>query len=686
MIAIFRGDDTAFAGANSVRVTIGTSVSLSGCRAEFNLCGVVKQIPDASTGTFTVAFTAEETAAMPLGVQCATVRVFDSQGRVRTASNTVRVLVTDRVDEAYRYTNATEVTLASPGGIIDDGRGVPDDLPEEYTPDEMRTFLNRLAALIRNSMAALVALLMLPVAAQDWTNRVSTARFGAIRATSNVVTSVDLSGFITNAPAPGNYETVSTLALSAVQPSLLSSACTAATNYTDLATQSLVHVEQDPTVPEWAKSPTPPASGLSTNDVCNIVTNEVVEFTAWEKNDGGDGWDDDKTRNIGMPIWDDVYGEWRVFYEYWDYDPDTGDGHWASDMAVLSGDINATILYFSQYWWFTRDRITRNALGLARLVDLPPLTNGLASATSVSAANTRASNAQNMAVAASNTAESVAGTVAAWETYWDGDEVRVTVTNYDSAVHLPSLYIEQKLENTNAYRTVWDERTRWASNDVQMAEMRSAIDEKADRAWGFYDSHTGNYAPDGYTWLSSPRIAIAGGLAYQRTLTTYGAVWVLASNGLVAETNGDADTGYFRIKDDEGNTTFEIVRGNKRTVGATAAGIKVTSPRNSPTTTIEIPYNVTSDVPPTLYGTVSLSSPEWAEISATWTGQSGAWTGTVASSTSTYFIKGTYEVGGETYIKNVAPISVESGIYCTDGIHKVRPVYTNGTITWEVVQ
>ena len=251
MIAIFRGDDTAFAGANSVRVTIGTSVSLAGCRAEFNLCGVVKQIPDASTGTFTVAFTAEETAAMPLGVQCATVRVFDSQGRVRTASNTVRVLVTDRVDEAYRYTNATEVTLASPGGIIDDGRGVPDDLPEEYTPDEMRTFLNRLAALIRNSMAALVALLMLPLAAQDWTNRVSTARFGAIRATSNIVTSVDLSGFITNAPAPGNYETISNRAMSAIQD------------------------ESDPTVPAWAKSPTPPASGLSTNDVCNIVTNAV---------------------------------------------------------------------------------------------------------------------------------------------------------------------------------------------------------------------------------------------------------------------------------------------------------------------------------------------------------------------------------------------------------------------------
>ena len=334
--------------------------------------------------------------------------------------------------------------------------------------------------------------------------------------------------------------------------------------------------------------------------------------------------------------------------------------------------------------------LAQNALGLARLIDLPPLTNGLASATSVSAVDARASNAQSMAVAASNAAAGVSATVSAWETYWDGDEVRVTVTNYDSAVHLPSLYIEQKIEDTEEYRVVWYECTRWESNDVQMAEMRSAIDEKADRAWGFYDSHTGNYAPDGYTWLSSPRIAIAGGLAYQRTLTTYGAVWVLASNGLVAETNGDADTGYFRIKDDEGNTTFEIVRGNKRTVGATAAGIKVTSPRNSPTVTIEIPYNVVSDVSPTLYGTASLSSPEWTQLEPQWLGHSGAWTAIVTTASSQYFVKGEYEVGGETYIRNAAPISVDGGLYATNtasgGFVKIRPKYNGSTITWEVVQ
>ena len=50
------------------------------------------------------------------------------------------------------------------------------------------------------------------------------------------------------------------------------------------------------------------------------------------------------------------------------------------------------------------------------------------------------------------------------------------------------------------------------------------------------------------------------------------------------------------------------------------------------------------------------------------------------------FVEAFYEQGGETYIKNIATISVEGGILCTDGSHKVRPVYNNGNITWEVVQ
>ena len=103
-----------------------------------------------------------------------------------------------------------------------------------------------------------------------------------------------------------------------------------------------------------------------------------------------------------------------------------------------------------------------------------------------------------------------------------------------------------------------------------------------------------------------------------------------------------------------------------------------------------VPYNVVSEENPTVYGTISLSSREWTELAATWLGQSGAWTAQVSSASATLFIKGEYETGGETYIRNAAPISVEGGLYATNtasgGFVKIRPKYNGSTITWERVQ
>lgn len=472
----------------------------------------------------------------------------------------------------------------------------------------------------------------------------------------------------------------------------------AAKTYTDQATNGLLRTED---VPAWAKSPTPPQT-ITTNDVCNIVTNEVPEeFSKWT------------LCTNGVPfVTGIVFGFVEMLNEWEIYDVNFGDGQicrFESFVVVASRD--ALSLEMNGYvggldqddddmWYGNVVAVrtftpSRNALGLARLVDLPGLTNGLVLTESdptvhlwAKSATKPAYTSDEVGAYAAGAGTNLAGVVNLWETYWDGDEVRVTVTNYDSSVHLPSLYLEQKIENTNAYRVVWSESTRWASNALEMAELRSAVDEKADRAWGFYDSHTGEYAPDGYTWLSSPKIAIAGGLAYQRTLTTDGAVWVLVSNGMVAETGGEVTNGFFRIKDDEGNTTFEIVRGNKRTVGATAAGIRVT--RSGNVNTVTVPYNVVSEEHPTVYGTTNLSSGEWTELAATWLGQSGAWTAQVSSASATLFIKGEYETGGETYIRNAAPISVEGGLYATNtasgGFVKIRPKYNGSTITWELAQ
>lgn len=287
--------------------------------------------------------------------------------------------------------------------------------------------------------------------------------------------------------------------------------------------------------------------------------------------------------------------------------------------------------------------------------------------------------------------------------YLQGDDARVVITNYDSVAEMPAASFQQKIADngTNYWRTIWSELTRWTwltgtylpTNYYNKTQIGAQLDEKADRAWGFYESHTGNYAPDNYTWISSPKIAIAAGLAYQRTVTSEGAVWVLESNGLVTETGGSVTNGFFRVSDDEGNSLFEIVKGNKRTVGATAGS--VTTETVMGITHLHIGYAVVSESHPTLQVCTDLSNPDWkAETSGdcianvSWTGSSGAYVAEVWGKTaqSKMFVKAEYEIGDETYIKNAAPISAEGGILCTDGIHKVRPVYNNGTITWEVVQ
>jgi len=249
----------------------------------------------------------------------------------------------------------------------------------------------------------------------------------------------------------------------------------------------------------------------------------------------------------------------------------------------------------------------------------------------------------------------------------NAEDARFVSTNYNSATHMPEAYVEIKLTN-NTWSTIWREMTRfnWLINTYLPINYasKSELDEKADRAWGYYDSHTGSYAPDGYTWLSSPRIAIAAGLAYQRTVTSEGAVWVLESNGLVTQTVGETN-GFFRITDEEGNTQFEIVKGNKRTIGADASSCQVVA-GFSPTK-LQIGYSISSDTHPTIEVTGSLSSPSWKSetdadclANVTWSGSSGEYVAQVQAKTDqpSLFVRATYQSGGETYINNAAPVAL----------------------------
>ncbi len=240
MITLYRGDDAAFRGVKRLRVTVETKESLAGCCAEFELCGIVKRVPDVSTGSFYLALTGEDTRGMPLGVHSATLRVFDEEGRRRTVSNAIRVCVTERVEAAYAGDDAINVALGatvawrsvadkpSINGVVLEGdkstsdlgiKGVVKaelvDLPEAYTPDDLRAALNRINACLRASMASVAAMLLslatlaLPCAglgAATETNRVERARLGGVSSLTDILTDVCLDGLATEASAQGKSD------------------------------------------------------------------------------------------------------------------------------------------------------------------------------------------------------------------------------------------------------------------------------------------------------------------------------------------------------------------------------------------------------------------------------------------------------------------------------------------------
>lgn len=269
----------------------------------------------------------------------------------------------------------------------------------------------------------------------------------------------------------------------------------------------------------------------------------------------------------------------------------------------------------------------------------------------------------------------------AWSTYWDGDDVRVTVTNYDSVAHLPSLYLEQRTNETamatNLFRVVWREMAhwekflgsgwdwdgQWQGFKAWAAGIVAQIEEKADRAWGFFDSHTGQYAPDGYTSISSEHIMLCKGASYQKTVTTRGDVWVLTADEPY-EPTGVSTNGGFQLKDGDGNVQFEIVKGDKVTFKAQANRMTVEDG-----TTLVVVYNVIVPEHPAGETCLALETAEWkkedaADCPATvvWSGSSGNWVARITPksglATGRCFFKATYQRGGDTYINNKCAVGM----------------------------
>ena len=117
------------------------------------------------------------------------------------------------------------------------------------------------------------------------------------------------------------------------------------------------YIETDPTVPAWAKADNPPASGLTTNDVCNIVTNSASPpgFTEWTME-----YSSPDTRP-GSHLGECNHGYWELL-----------DGNGYSYDYAEGGEDALELTFRIAGCGFGRTYNPYvNALGLARTVDLP---------------------------------------------------------------------------------------------------------------------------------------------------------------------------------------------------------------------------------------------------------------------------------------------------------------------------
>lgn len=304
----------------------------------------------------------------------------------------------------------------------------------------------------------------------------------------------------------------------------------------------------------------------------------------------------------------------------------------------------------------TRSEISTNALGIAFMGDIDKKLGEI--------------DAESIGAFPAADGRQLAAQVSAQGAYLNAEDARFVSTNYDSKVRLPEAYFEIKLPS-GEWARMWSEMTRWnwfldGIYSPFTNSTAAALSTKGEKEWGFFDAATGAPAPDGFLWVSMPRIAICAGAAYQRIAEAQGAYWVLESNGMVAELSGTTN-GFFRIVDDEGKPQFEIVKGDKMTVYA--------APSTFTSSIMGVKhYHVTYKVQnaaeaPKAEFKRNLPDEGWLREGEAGCPCNVSWT---KRDDSTYecewwpigneprmFMQAAFQVGGETRIRQIAPVEME---------------------------
>ena len=276
---------------------------------------------------------------------------------------------------------------------------------------------------------------------------------------------------------------------------------------------------------------------------------------------------------------------------------------------------------------------------------------------------------------------------------YQGSNVVAEVTNYNSAVHAPTLRLMQ-LNESNEYVTVWAETnglTRTLNEAKKYADgaTNELKNVYAPRAWSRTTSGLGADAPSNTTWISTEKLVIASGQEYVEIESS--GVWVLCANGQVdfsAKTNS-----FFTISDNSGNPVFSVERAGAAPIPVYCGEIRVHNSGDSKIVTVPVPVfdvtenkneppylNVATDLQGTWYSETN-GIPSSIVTSCTWSGQNGAWTNTVvvpATHQHVFFTYHKWQPGG-TIIRNNATTDLSFGIY-VNGVKFVPSVSGNNLI------
>ncbi len=325
------------------------------------------------------------------------------------------------------------------------------------------------------------------------------------------------------------------------------------------------------------------------------------------------------------------------------------------DSFISWGPGSGRLLTVYDYGWMFRGdngagaylRVTSGEKTVAFLDDIPDV--------SVYATQEDVSTAADSAVATAN-AYTDGQTTPLWS-YLGAESFRVVVTNYDSAVHPPVASFEYRMTTNEAFRTVWNEtdglnRAIATATNLAHQAAKQLADDPANRAWGKYDSETGEASPEGVIQATAPGGLIVGGGQRWSQISAESGWWILTSTDPTLCRTGT--NGVFSIIGSDGQEAIRIVKGDKVTVPAPADGISVASGVCTVTYAVEAEQHPTARFASELggdAGTVWYNEDDaGCPVTMTWSGTSGNYVLTFdTAGLSAGFVQADYEQGQESY-------------------------------------